>query len=391
MAVGFLGGGPGPGPPARPAGGPACRLARAELLQPGRPPGSPRAAAAPTPGRPRTWPATSTSPRVGLPPGALLRPEQPVGGLRPVQRRLRLRRGQRAVGRRQQQLGLLGGPAPGLLDVTDARRSASASASLASPAASRTVAPVQAERGHRHVQRPVPGGGLVEDRTAPSAGRRTEKAADGPVEHRVDRLQLLAGFGEQAPGGDEVGVRAAGRARAPGTPRPRRSAPGPSRADHPARRSTAIAPAQVVQGRRVPAQGPQHDAAPVPAPGPPAHRWTAARPDQRRPGRPLFGPRRPGQRPGWPARPPRARASRSPGPAAAPAAVRGARPPGRRIRAARCRRPGERPTPRRGWAARPARHGPGPGPPAAGTGPAAAVPPRAARSARLRVLHRTRG
>jgi len=49
--------------------------------------------------------------RVGLPPGALLRPEQVMRRLRPVLGGLRAARGQRAIGRHQQQLGLVGGGA----------------------------------------------------------------------------------------------------------------------------------------------------------------------------------------------------------------------------------------------------------------------------------------
>ena len=101
-------------------------------------------------------------PGMGLSPGTLLRPEQAVGSLSPVQGCLRLRCGQRAVGCHQQQFGFLGRPAMGLLDIVHCgiclgQRFADQSGRQ------QHVASVVAEEWRRHVQRPVAGGGLVEE------------------------------------------------------------------------------------------------------------------------------------------------------------------------------------------------------------------------------------
>ena len=92
-------------------------------------------------------------PRVSLPPGAALRPEQPVGRLRPVGGNLRAVSGERAAGCRQQQLGLDGRPAMGLLDITHGGVSLGQRIA-GQPGRQQYVAPVPAEFWRRQVQRP---------------------------------------------------------------------------------------------------------------------------------------------------------------------------------------------------------------------------------------------
>ena len=83
-----------------------------------------------------------------------------------------------------------------------------------------------------------------------------------PVEHRMSRFQLLAGFGEQASRGHKVSIRAAGRP--DGHIDQPAAAQRTGRPDPVARRlQHADRPAEIVQGRRIPAEIPQHKAAPV--------------------------------------------------------------------------------------------------------------------------------
>ena len=117
-------------------------------------------------------------PGVRLPPGTLLGPEQAVGSLRPVQGGLRLRGGQRAVGRHQQQFGLLGGPATDLLDVTY-RGLRLGQRVAGQPGRQQDLAPVEAER-------------LASARSAAGSGRpphRGRKAPSGgrPIGRRRPR------------------------------------------------------------------------------------------------------------------------------------------------------------------------------------------------------------
>ena len=245
--------------------------------------------------------------------------------------------------------------------------SASASASPASPAASSTA--------HRSMLRAgigTPSGrnrAAASSRRASAAGRSPDrKATQRAVEHRVDRFEHLAGLREQPPGGDEIGIRAVGEPERQVNKARGRSAPGPSTACRP-RAAARSRRAQVVKGRRVPAERPQRAPAPVQHPRRrhAAGHWTLVR---KRPARPLSGPRRQAPLPGWPAHRPRARPSRF-GRASKRAAQladrRRTSPNSRR----RSRRPDGQPTPHTGPDARRAPrgrvtlHGDGRGPAAA--------------------------
>ena len=132
---------------------------------------------------------------MGLPPAVLLRPEEAVSSLRPLHGSLWLRRGQRAVGRRQQQFRFLGGPAMGLLNVAN-RRIRLGQRLASQPGGQQCIAAVEAENERRNIQRAVTGGGLVKER---KRCRKITRSGGGnaTVEHRMDRFQFLAGFGEQ--------------------------------------------------------------------------------------------------------------------------------------------------------------------------------------------------
>ena len=139
-----------------------CGLGRAELLQPG----GGLVCCAEQPGRHLPRPVAGPDehePGVSLPPGALLRPEQAVGSLGPVQGCLRLPCGQRAGGRHQQQFGFLGRPAMRLLDIPDGRVRLG-QCLTGQPGCQQHVAAVEAEEGRGHVQRPVPGGRFIQER-----------------------------------------------------------------------------------------------------------------------------------------------------------------------------------------------------------------------------------
>ncbi len=71
------------------------------------------------------------------------------------------------------------------------------------------VAPVVPEVWHRHVQMPVAGGGFIEEGQSSRKVTGPERGPS-PVEHRISRFELLAGFSEQASCGHEVSIRAAG-------------------------------------------------------------------------------------------------------------------------------------------------------------------------------------
>ena len=197
---------------------------------------------------------------MGLPPGALLGPEQAVRGLRAVNGCLRLRCGQRAVGRHQQQFGLLGGPAMGVLDITD-RRVRLGQRVAGQPGRQQHGAPVDAEGWYRHTERPVAGRGHIK---AGKGGRQVSQreGSHRAIVHHVDRFQLLAGFGEQALGGREISVGAARRPQRhvnqrPGAQAREQSTPVARAPQHDDRLT------KIVQGRRVPAEGPQRNAAAV--------------------------------------------------------------------------------------------------------------------------------
>ena len=99
-------------------------------------------------------------PGVGLPPGALLGPEQAVGGLCPVKGPPRLPCCQRTVGRRQQQFGPPGRPAVGLRDV--AYCGVRLGQRVTDQAGGQQyIAAVQAEKGRRHIKRPIARGCLI--------------------------------------------------------------------------------------------------------------------------------------------------------------------------------------------------------------------------------------
>ena len=127
----------------------------------------------------------------------------------------------------------------------------------------------------------------------------------------------------------------------------------------PARSQHADRPAEVVQGRRVPAQIPEHDAAPVQYPSHQHAGGPAGWPDRRRQVRPPSGPRRRALSPGTPAHRPRVRPHRSGGPVAARGAARVPRHGHHRYRAGRSRRPDGPQRPHTGQAGRQNRPRPG--------------------------------
>jgi hypothetical protein len=137
-------------------------LAGAERLEPGsRPVRGAKQLARPQAGR--VLRLDQHEPSVGLPPCILLRPEETVRSLCPVKGGLRLRRGQRAVGRHQKQFGLLGGPAMGPLDITY-RIVRLGQRVAGQPGRQQHSGPLEAESWRRNIKRPVAGGSLLEVR-----------------------------------------------------------------------------------------------------------------------------------------------------------------------------------------------------------------------------------
>ena len=132
--------------------------------------------------------------RLRFPPGALLGPEQPVGPLRPVQGRLRLPGGQRAVGRHQQQTCPLRDPATDRLELLH-RRVRLGQRVTGQPGREQDGAPVRAQRRQGHAQRANPVGRLIEEG---KRGREVSRSEGHfrAVLHNVGRLEHLVGFRE---------------------------------------------------------------------------------------------------------------------------------------------------------------------------------------------------
>lgn len=208
--------------------------------------------------------------RLGLPPGALLGAEQPVGGLRPVERHLRAPGGQRAVGRHEQQFGSFRHPAADLFEVSN--RCVRLGERVAEqPGREQHRAAVGAQGRQRHAERPEPRGRLVEK--CEGGGKVPGPERDErPVQHRVDRFELLTGLREQSPGGHEIGVCPVGEPerhvdKAPDVQRPGRPQRVARAAEH------GHGAAQVLKCRRITADRPQRATAQEAHP----RRWHAAR------------------------------------------------------------------------------------------------------------------
>ncbi|MGP8001381.1 MAG: hypothetical protein ACLPKI_29260 [Streptosporangiaceae bacterium] len=118
-----------------------------------------------------------------------------------------------------------------------------------------------AQEGRRDIQRPVSEGSPIKVRKR--GWQVAYREGDFcPVEHRVYRFQLLAGFGIQAPGGDKISISAIGRpnsqvnqpAGSQSPRRPHRITGAPQHADR---------AAQVAESLGIAAERPQCQAAPV--------------------------------------------------------------------------------------------------------------------------------
>ncbi len=199
-----------------------------------------------------------SGPRV--PPWPPLNAEQAAGGLGAQQRRLRIRAGQRRASGREQQLSDLRCLAAVAFKAADCRIGVSQRVG-GEAGRKQHGAPVDAQVRHRNGQLLIAADSFVQmgkrGRQVTGAGRRQPA-----VVPRVDPFQLLAGHGEQALGGGEIGVRASGGIHVE-IDHPARS----ERAGFPDRVAGAMQngdrPAQVLQRLRVLAYGPQRDAAPL--------------------------------------------------------------------------------------------------------------------------------
>ncbi len=188
----------------------------------------------------------------------MLKPVHAVGGLRPVQGGLRLRRGQRAGGRYQQEFGLLGGLAVDTVDLTD-RGIGFGQRVVGQPGRQQHHAPVDGEVRHQHVEWFVTGGSFGKIRECcwyviDGVGNQRQ------IMHHVDGPEHLAGFGEQSFCRGDIRIRACRKshcvvhqpAMTHRTCRPHLVTRAPQYCDRAAR---------VVQGLGIPAKGQQRDAA----------------------------------------------------------------------------------------------------------------------------------